>query len=365
MSKFTAFNPATNKIQGSGRLDIKEASSLVAGNAVKKREEAKRTIESCESLLRSRLSELRRLRRNLVTNKKSFKSMMRVDPIIQSFKAMKSSLKKSDAFKRGLIEDFRAVSPFIFITTSEIKFHKGTVIHDGRSKITVKEDISIGRFLIKINPTSSLRSDIEAVNMMWRVKENINRTTEFSHPFIKFTEICWGQAATEASKLLVACNVIGLVDLIMDLLLSVHTTGGYMGWKKFIREKKPLSKCIYTGLPWVRWRDGTTSEPMKNGVSKEMTIDTMLDIMRSFGNSAAYFQKLDQRRWSREDKRLMVHAFVALCRSDRRAVGITITEARIERLLYSLRRRRRGQATSVPSVSGTSVSTDTASLFQP
>lgn len=270
MNIITAYHPATNKFNHPRKIEKDALGKLVVGLAV---EEIKRTqsqIELVSGQITSSRATMRTLNKDIVQLKNELKTQRKRNPDTM-LKEMIEEIEQSELIRRGLIQDLRMVGKTLYATTDELFFYPITHLDMGRKAMkrrpVIRKKTSIGRFLIRIKNvpsamTTHYLSSIEIVNIMYRVQDDPHdERSYYSHPCIGRTKVCWGNASTKMTELMKKGDLVGALGWIVDFLVSPEHSDGFLTWKRYFKERKPLNKCIIRGRPYVIWRDGTESEP--------------------------------------------------------------------------------------------------------
>lgn len=245
-----AYNPVTSE-EINGPDMAGELSKVVTGIASSRLAVIKQDMNYVKNDISDyerSLKERQKKQEELIAEEKKFTDIAGgVDKVM---KAIKKDIDKSDIFDRGLVHSINYQENCLYVITKELRFYAGTPI-DGR---TIKDDIDLGHYLIKIDPRypDNMIKGISALDY----------TGDYSGPCIKNGSICWGSSETEYRRLSRKCDIVGLIDFVIGYIMSVNDEHGYISWDGYFRDRKAIKDYPVPGRPSAILQDGSQVLPI-------------------------------------------------------------------------------------------------------
>jgi hypothetical protein len=259
---FTAYDAATGKFDPKAAVkDTGLMGSLVA--RISRLELDRMTRSRAEEVERvARLErDIRDANRTIRLRTDTIKSLEVGNNPAALKRALTKRIKESVALNEGLIDDLRVVDDNVYFTTTNLAFAKTNLFAKYRFNLN---GLEIGRFLVMVRPWyyaqhGSLSSAIQAVNLDWRVGPS-GGGYFYHHPFIKEGGlICWGDTQNDFSQYLKNCDLVGIIDLMLALLITPKDHSGWIAWQTYFRERGRLSQRLQDGDHYWSFNDGPGS----------------------------------------------------------------------------------------------------------
>jgi hypothetical protein len=278
-----AYNPASGKFEE--KLDIinslaKVEAGYAGSTKILLEAEIKRFKEHKADLKRSlRLSE-----QSIEQRVKKLKTVEEINPK-KIKKNLKEYIKTIDVFERGLIKNIQTDpnNPnILYITTGMLTFYKGTPVNGS----ALRKNIKLGHYIIKLDIGNSSAGIVRGIQNLDYVCNNPNPTTTPS-------EICLGEAYSEFQRYAERRDLLSVIDLTINYIMSIYDSSGYTRWSTIFRDRKPIKKYMGRGKPTAIFQDDTYILPIINPLRKEdyikalklLNIDNIRNIARGYSFS--------------------------------------------------------------------------------